>query len=60
LAREPNYREKEDFLVCIRTRDEKGLRQLIMERLPDVIWGGVYKQLSDEDRQWAEEVIRRL
>jgi hypothetical protein len=55
--RGPSTDETEGFVDLVRSRNNEGLRQLVRERLPDVVWGEVIKKLTDEERSWSFAAI---
>ena len=48
-------RQKELLLDIVRRKDVTGLNDLIIRQYPDVLWGGVYRTLSPEDRKWVDD-----
>jgi hypothetical protein len=53
----PDNELGERFKSIVANRDAESLRNLITLEYPTVLWGEYFKQLSDEDRTWAMQII---
>lgn len=46
------------YLDAVAKRDAEALNRLIITDHPDILWGKYFKQLSEEDRDWAMQNTR--
>jgi hypothetical protein len=53
----PDNELGERFKSIVANRDAESLRNHITLEYPTVLWGEYFKQLSDEDRTWAMQII---
>lgn len=55
----PGPAAAQEFREAIEKRDAEAFKQLINVTYPTVIWGEVFDQFSEKDKEWVRNVLFR-
>jgi len=53
-----NESQAQLYISAVKSRNRSMLIEIICRMYPDVLWGAVTRELSQEDKEWAKEALK--